>query len=252
MLKILLMATLVVLATSIASGQSEQCTETSSARIAVIQLDSQIEEDSSDVIALIENACKDKEFMALLLIVSSGGGSSSGALFIADAIDFCKSHKPVVIYVSDMCASGAFLLSIAADYIVASPNALIGGIGVVSTFTEEMNRTFSLQNLKFHEASTEITAHHTSETSNIVVNKDCYEHISEYVQDQRPQVNRDNPEVWSDGKLFTGRRALSLKLIDEVGSFTNALEAITRLLRADDVCTSPHKMLFTQFMYEQP
>jgi protease-4 len=216
--------------------------------IAIIPIEGFIEADSHSLVKLLEVVCQNKKYAAVLLLISSGGGSSSGALFIEDAIDFCKTHKPVVAYIPDMCMSGAYWLALAADYIIANPTALIGSIGVVSTITEHTNATYTSDGLQFQLHVNEVTTKPSCQCPD-GIEADVYDQFREDVMARRPYADRTNPDLWSDGKIITGRRALTLKLIDEVGSYTEALEAIRRLLEKDGIYTKQCKMRLT---YEQP
>lgn len=215
--------------------------------VAVVTIDDHIN-DSHPFKTIFNKICTDKNYSAILLIADSGGGSAAAVSLIADEIDFCKSHKPIVALVTDLCASGCYWLATATDYIVASPNSFVGSIGVISFLPKESNSTITVsrksEKIIF---STDFTILKNPESTNstqlhIRDNQEVYEEFKGQIQENRPNLDADSSEVWADGKIFTGRRALQLKLIDEVGSFSEALDAIIRLLKIEGICTKAHKI----------
>ncbi len=81
---------------------------------------------------LLTDAAIDDRVQAVVLEVNTPGGSITGSISITDGIRAVQAAgKPVVVYVSELSASGGMWAMAPADTIVASPGALVGSIGVI-------------------------------------------------------------------------------------------------------------------------
>lgn len=79
-------------------------------------------------------ALEDPAVTAIVLDVSSPGGEAAGVNEVADAIHAARGVKPIVAYVGDMAASGAYWIASAADRIVMDATASVGSIGVITQY----------------------------------------------------------------------------------------------------------------------
>ncbi len=73
----------------------------------------------------------------ILLVIDSGGGAVVDSFKLANMIKLANQQKPIVTYVSDTCASGAYLIACESSCIVASAMADIGSIGVAIEITKK-------------------------------------------------------------------------------------------------------------------
>ena len=79
----------------------------------------------------------DESIKAVILLVNSpGGGMSASDILHHKLLQFKETGKKVVVYIDSLCASGGYYISAPADYIIASPTALIGSIGVIMEHIE--------------------------------------------------------------------------------------------------------------------
>ena len=96
---------------------------------------------STEVFAQDFRAALDNpEVKAIVLDMSSPGGEASGVNEVANAVYDARGVKPVVSYVSDMAASGAYWIASAADRIVMDATASVGSIGVVTRYVKHPDR----------------------------------------------------------------------------------------------------------------
>ncbi len=199
---------------------------------------------SSNINKQLTKLFKDPEIKAILIKIDSGGGAagSSQAIF-QEILDLKIQYpKPIVAYAENICASGAYQIATATDYIVATGSALVGNIG--SRFPTIFKLKELAQNYKIQPytiASSEYKgcldpfadfSDDQKKMLQVMVN-DCADQFAVDVAKQR-HVSMGNKNLWAEGKIFTGNEALRLKLIDEVGNQTAAINFIKKqILHAD-------------------
>ncbi len=167
---------------------------------------------------------------ALILQVDSPGGTTVGSERLYDAIRKVAAKKPVVAMVSNMAASGAYIASLGADHIVARGNSLVGSIGVLFEFPNLSGlldkigvqvETVKSSPLKASPNGFEPTSPAARAALAALVD-DSYGWFKGLVKDRRGMTDAELAAV-DDGRVFTGRQALPLKLIDEVGTEDDAV-----------------------------
>jgi protease-4 len=161
---------------------------------------------------------------AVILSIESPGGTTSGSEREYDAIRRLAAKKPVVAVVDDLAASGAYITALGADYIVARGNSLVGSIGVLFQYPDfsKLLGTIGVQvdevkssPLKAAPNSFEPTSPEARAALAALV-ADSYAWFKGLVKERR-QMSDDELAAVTDGRVFTGRQALPLKLIDALG-----------------------------------
>ena len=167
---------------------------------------------------------------AVILAINSPGGTTVGSDAIFQEIRKLAAKKPVVAVVGDMAASGAYIAALGADHIVAPGNALVGSIGVLfqyPNFAKLMGTVgVAMEEVKstplkaapngFEPTSPEARAALASLVS------DSYAWFKNLVKTRR-NMNDDQLASVDDGRVFTGRQAQPLGLIDQIGDETDAV-----------------------------
>jgi len=169
----------------------------------------------------------------VLLHADSPGGTVSGAIEAAKAIE--SLSVPCVSFVHGCAASAGLKLVAGSDYIVASPSATVGNIGTIMVWadTSAMLGAMGVElNAITNEGATlKSTGHLASLTDEQLAF--LQEGIDQAGADFKAHVaaNRPNidPEVWKAG-WYSGERALSLGLIDEIGDERTALARLHELI----------------------
>ena len=85
---------------------------------------------SEGMAADIKKAAENDDIEAIILRIDSPGGSGTASDIIWREVVEARKAKPVIVSISDLCASGGYYISMAADTIVAHPNSIVGSIGV--------------------------------------------------------------------------------------------------------------------------
>ncbi|KAJ2616863.1 hypothetical protein H4S08_000605 [Coemansia sp. RSA 1365] len=184
------------------------------------------------------DAARDTSVDAIVLRIDSGGGDVIASDTIGAAVDYIQSNffKPVVASYGNVSASGAYYASASCMRIFASPGTITGSIGVaamrpiitrklldyIGTNVEELY----VINNKSNSSFTEPQGGELERYRNLVDN--IYEDFTKRVAKGRKYSNEDVEKV-AQGRVFTGIQALSNGLVDEMGSFTRAIESAAEM-----------------------
>ncbi len=141
-----------------------------------------------------------------------------------------KAKKPVVVVVEGLAASGGYIAAIAADQIVARQSSLVGSIGVLFQFPNfsELLKTVGVKveevkssPLKAAPNGFEPTSPEARAALDALV-KDSYAWFRGLVKERRGMDDALLEKV-ADGRVFTGRQAVELKLVDQLGDEKTAV-----------------------------
>lgn len=183
---------------------------------------------SGSVVRLIKQAAADPQVRAIVLRVDSPGGSVIGSDEIYNALK--KTGKPVVAYMGALAASGGYYVSMAAEHIVAHPDTLTGSIGVISEFTniEGLYEKLGLKSTVIKSGDNKDfgnpTSPFTEEDRKLwqAVIDETYDSFITLVADSRG-LPKEEVRKLADGRVYTGRQAYALKLVDQLGYLEDAI-----------------------------
>jgi protease IV len=203
-------------------------TLTTAGSIARINIEGLIRSDQNRVEALerLENS----RAAAVVVHINSPGGTTAGSEQLYDALSRLKAKKPLVVVVGGLAASGGYITAIAADHIVAQQSSLVGSIGVlfqIPNFTELMKTVgvkveeVKSSPLKAAPNGFEPTSPEARAALESLV-KDSYAWFRGLVKERRG-MNDAQLEQVADGRVFTGRQAVELKLVDQLGDEKTAI-----------------------------
>ncbi len=190
---------------------------------------------SQRVIDHLRQAQKDFEVKAILLRINSPGGSVVGSdeiyQVLRDEID-----KPVVVSMGELAASGGYYIAAGADWIIANPATLTGSIGVIATVinTQDLLDKVGvdvtvIKSGKLKDAGSafrEMTPEEQALWQKII--DEAYEQFVGVVAEGRG-MPREEVRKLADGRVYTGRQALELGLIDELGNLSDAVQVAADL-----------------------
>lgn len=206
-------------------------------KVGLLKIDQPIMEASSYSKSL-KKFFHDKEIKAILLHIECPGGTAGSSQSIFnEIISHKKNHpKPVIVLTNDLCASGGYYIACAADYIIASPSAIVGSIGSyigsikLKEFAESWKIKYKIKQSGKYKTALSPFGEDSPEIEAFVqgVTDDVYNQFVSDVAARRKLVIKD-AEKWANGKFFTGKQALALGLIDETGSEYNTIEKIREL-----------------------
>ena len=203
-------------------------TFTSAGSIARINIEGLIRSDQDRVEAL-ERLAK-SQAAAVVVHINSPGGTTAGSEQLFDSLVRLKAKKPLVVVVEGLAASGGYIAAIAADHIVAQQTSLVGSIGVLFQIpnVSDLLKTVGVKveevkssPLKAAPNGFEPTSPEARDALDSLV-KDSYAWFKGLVKDRRGMDDALLAKV-ADGRVFTGRQAVELKLIDQLGDEKTAI-----------------------------
>ena len=228
-------------------------------KIAIITLEGMItssnpanmfEENSSlNALKSIIKAEKDESVKGIILQINSPGGTVGMSQRLYNAILKVREKKPIIALMDDMATSGGYYIASAADRIVALPGTMTGSIGVIMS-TMDLHRFLS-EKLSINEnviksgkykdigSSTRIMTEDEKYLLQDIVN-DSYQQFKEAIiigrinrQDdykvEKKNLTVENLNKYADGRVFTGRQALSYGFIDSTGGMDSAKTMIEKM-----------------------
>ncbi len=185
----------------------------------------------ADTLKLFDDIAASQKVKAVIIQIDSPGGTTVGSEAIYEKIRAVAKDKPVVAVMNSVAASGGYITAIAADHILARGNTITGSIGVVFTFPE-ISKLLDTLGIKIEEIkSGELKA----EPSGF---KPVSDRVRQVTQDmvmesygwftglvaERRGLPLDQVKALADGRVYSGRQAVSNKLIDGLGGEEQAIQ----------------------------
>jgi protease-4 len=184
----------------------------------------------STVARWIRTARNDMSVKAIVLRVDSPGGSSVGSDVIWREVALARKAKPVIVSMSDVAGSGGYWIAMAATRIVAQPQTLTGSIGVlagkfsIDGLLDKLGVTS--EKMTFGEKADVFSPFRPFTPEERKVLKEeilwTYERFLSKAAEGRG-LTRNEVDAVGKGRIWTGRQAKDLKLVDELGGLTMAI-----------------------------
>nr|WP_249201316.1 signal peptide peptidase SppA [Gluconobacter sphaericus] len=183
-----------------------------------------IKNDVSQTVRALKQARNSSDVTGLLLVVDSPGGGVTGGERLHEAVKRFAAVKPVSVSMGDMGASAAYMLSVPAQHIVALPSTLTGSIGVllqrpdVSAGLERLGIGMDAITSGAMKNQTDPTSALTPEGRQMLQElvNDLFGQFVSMVAEGR-HLTEEKVRSLADGRAYTGRQAIALGLVDELG-----------------------------------
>ncbi len=179
----------------------------------------------------------------VVLRVNSPGGSAMASENIWRELELLKAAgKPLVVSMGDYAASGGYYIACGADSILAEPNTLTGSIGVFNVFpnvSKLLNEKLGIQfdTVETGDLSAGFSPFYdlTDKEKRIIQNKtnSLYETFLTRVGDGR-NMSRDAVHEMAQGRVWTGKKAHELGLVDRLAGLEAAVASVATLSDLDD------------------
>jgi protease-4 len=251
------------------SGEGPKKAESKEAKVAIIYAQGAIQTGKSTssvfgdatmgsdtVIKHLQQAENDKTVKAIVLRVDSPGGSALASDLIWREVT--RIEKPIVASMSDVAASGGYYISMGADRILAEPGTITGSIGVTGgkfvlsglmdklgvatdTVTIGKNGTIFSTNQLFTDSERAAMKRLMDDTYRQFVGKAA----------AGRKMPFEKIEKLAGGRVYTGRQAKELGLVDELGTLDDAI-TIAKQLGQISAETTPELLILpkAQGMFE--
>jgi protease-4 len=192
--------------------------------------------DSRNVIREIKKYSKDSSVKAVVLRVDSPGGGVAPSQEIFDEIVKLKEEKKVVVSMGSVAASGGYYISSPADSIVANAGTITGSIGVimelpnVEGLMEKIGIKTQIIKSGKHKDLASAFKTMTEEEKKILQKllDDVHDQFIRAVSESR-DIDYESIKKLADGRIFTGKKAQELGLVDELGNLEYAIELAGKL-----------------------
>jgi protease-4 len=194
------------------------------------------------LIKSIKEIRNDDAVKAVLIKINSPGGSAAASQAIFDELIKLKKDKGVKIVASmgDMAASGGYFIAAAADKIVANPATLTGSIGVImhlANYRGLMDKvgvksvTIKAGRLKDIASPDRPMTNEEKALLQSIVDDTYDQFLTAVAQGRKMTMAQVKP--LAEGKIYTGRQALKVKLVDQLGNGEDAKDELKKLAGLD-------------------
>ncbi|MGA9116346.1 MAG: signal peptide peptidase SppA [Bacteroidota bacterium] len=221
---------------SASRGGTELVAEGSGEKVALVELTGVIV-SSEEVVRQMKERREDDAIRAIVLRVESpGGGVAASQEMYEEVRKTAEGGTPVVVSMGSIAASGGYYVSCGATRIVANPGTLTGSIGVISEFLqleEAMSRlgigVKTVKSGKLKDAGS-FTRRMSSEDEEYfrTLMQDVHQQFTEVVERERG-LTPERVRTLADGRVFTGREALRVGLVDTLGTLQDAVAIAAQL-----------------------
>jgi len=207
-------------------------------RIALVAVEGAIT-DAREVVAQLHRYRDQPNVKAVVLRIDSPGGAVAPSQEIyTEVVKFRReTGKLVVASLGGVAASGGYYVAAATDRIVANPGTITGSIGVIMQIPnlggllEKVGIRATIIKSGQYKDLASITRDLTEPERQILqgVMDDVHSQFIEAVATGR-RMERAKVEPLADGRIFSGRQALGLGLVDELGDLADAVDRAARLV----------------------
>ncbi len=199
-------------------------------KIALVEISGQIF-DSKEIVRQLSKYRRDDDIKAIILRIDSPGGAVAPSQEIYDEVLRVRANnKKIYASMGTLAASGGYYIAVAADRIFANPGTLTGSIGVIMAFgnAEKLMEKIGLEpqvvkSGKYKDVGSparKMTAEERIYLQRVV--NDVHQQFIDAVAQGRNMAAKEARKL-ADGRVFTGRQALKLKMVDEMGGLEDAI-----------------------------
>jgi protease-4 len=216
---------------------------------------------SSDVREALEKAAADDSIKAVVLRIASPGGSATASEIILDATRRLKEKKPLVVSMGDVAGSGGYYVACAADTIFADATTLTGSIGVVGgkVATTEMWKKIGITFKEYKRGqnagifSTDDVFTESERARVRALMDEVYDLFKKHVTTIRGNRLKKPIDELAGGRVYTGKQALELGLVDRLGTMSDAVAFAAEQAKVTDyaIRVVPEPKNFLEQLSEQ-
>ncbi len=186
----------------------------------------------------------DDDVKAVVIRVNSGGGSAVASEQIHHAVELLKKKKPVVVSMGGAAASGGYMISCGASHIIAEPATITGSIGIFGMIPNISSLMTDKLGITYDEVS---TSKYTNAVERLVTAKNNEQELK-FLQNsvdwgydrfismvaQGRQLTKERVHEIAQGRVWLGKDAVKLGLVDQLGSLDDAVKKAAELAKLDD------------------
>ncbi len=249
----------VFLATYLATVMDESSPFGGSKRLALVRIEGVIT-DAQATIDELDRYAKNPSVLAIVLRIDSPGGAVVPAQEIYDAVNRLRSdyQKKVVVSMGTVAASGGYYIAAASDKIVASPGSLTGSIGVIMEIpnVEGLLKKVGVESIVIKSGRNKDVGSpfRRMEPEERALLQSVLDDVhAQFIEAVAKGRGLDVMEVrrLADGRVFTGRQAQSVGLVDDLGDLRDAIHSAAKLVGIEgepEVLETKPRFSFREFL----
>ncbi len=204
-------------------------------KIAIVKIEGVIL-DGEDTIRQIRRWAENDSVKAIVLRINSPGGAVAPAQEIYSEVIKASKEKPVIASMGTVAASGGYYIAAASRRIVADPGTLTGSIGVIMMFSnfQKLMEKVGLESIvlksgKFKDIGSPYRpfTQEDRELLQEVINSIYTQFITDVAKGRN--MDLDDVRKLADGRIYTGKQALENKLVDQLGTLRDAIDAAAKM-----------------------
>ncbi|MEN9529186.1 MAG: hypothetical protein RI932_1059 [Pseudomonadota bacterium] len=194
-------------------------------------------EMAEEVVKKLNEAVKDKRVKGILLDINSPGGSVVASQEIYDTVNRIKEKMPVVGYMREVAASGAYYSSVSANWLMCNRGTMVGSIGVIFDSFEATQLidwmklkpvTLKTGRLKDSGSTTRPWTPEDKQYLQKLIDDTRDQFVAD-VRAARPMISEETISYMSDGRVVLGTEAAKRQLVDAVGQRQEAVAKAAEL-----------------------
>ena len=176
--------------------------------------------------------------LGVILRIESPGGSVAASQEIHEALNQLRRNKPVYASLGSVAASGGYYIACGTDRIIASAGTLTGSIGVLLEWAnlEELGKNagvkmYRIKSGKYKNVPSlfeEIQEKERDLLTGVV--DDTHEQFVQAVLEGRPGLEESRVRELADGRVFSGKQAFEVGLVDELGGYASVVRQLSEQL----------------------
>jgi len=185
--------------------------------------------DDQKMIELLDKVGKSSQVRAVILDVNSPGGTTTGGEAMYDAIRQLAEKKPVVAVCGTLATSAAYIVALATDRIFVYGNTITGSVGVIFQWADvsELMKTLGVkvEEIKSGPLKAVPNPFQPADEKARAVGEEMVQEAKVWFVDlvaKRRKIEPGSVPGLTDGRIYSGRQAVELKLVDEIGDEKDA------------------------------
>jgi len=184
---------------------------------------------------LIDKVAKSNQVKAVILDINSPGGTTTGGEAMYDAVRRLAEKKPVVAVCGTLATSAAYIVALAADRIFVYGNTITGSVGVIFQWAEvtELLHTLGIkvEEVKSGPLKAVPSPFEPIDEKGRALTEEMVQESKAWFVDlvgKRRDIEPSSVPGLTDGRIYSGRQAVDLKLADEIGDEKAAMSWLTK------------------------
>jgi len=185
--------------------------------------------DDQKMLELLDKVGKSSQVRAVILDINSPGGTTTGGEAMYDAIRQLAEKKPVVAVCGTLATSAAYIVALATDRIFVYGNTITGSVGVIFQWADvsELMRTLGVKVEEIRSGPLKAVPNpfQPADEKARALGEEMVQEAKVWFVDlvaKRRKIEPASVPGLTDGRVYSGRQAVELKLVDEIGDEKDA------------------------------